>query len=165
MARSASDCRVRLARRGRWGLNGVGKETSQWPTSDQWQPPSSQPAKPARVGPPAYCKPDATFACQADALAGVATLEEYVEWMRGLFTPIPDGRYTVTAWGVDSKRNAVVAAAVFAGTQTGPGGPLAATNQSVTADYAYVMHFDGERIGHMTKIWNADHSLRQLGWG
>ncbi len=34
-----------------------------------------------------YCKPDATFACQADALAGVATLEEYVEWMRGLFTP------------------------------------------------------------------------------
>jgi hypothetical protein len=26
------------------------------------------------------------------------------------------------------------------------------------------MQFEGDKIGHMTKIWNADFSLRQLGW-
>ncbi|MCW2520497.1 MAG: nuclear transport factor 2 family protein [Mycobacterium sp.] len=27
-----------------------------------------------------------------------------------------------------------------------------------------VMEFDGEKIRHMTKIWNDGHTLRQLGW-
>src|SRR4051812_585233 len=40
----------------------------------------------------AYCHPDATFSAQAGALAGVETLEQYSEWMKGLFTPVPDGR-------------------------------------------------------------------------
>jgi putative spermidine/putrescine transport system permease protein len=30
--------------------------------------------------------------------------------------------------------------------------------------YVYAMEFDGEKIRHMTKIWNDAHSLRQLGW-
>jgi hypothetical protein len=28
----------------------------------------------------------------------------------------------------------------------------------------YVMQFDGDRIRHMTKIWNDAFSLQQLGW-
>jgi hypothetical protein len=28
----------------------------------------------------------------------------------------------------------------------------------------YVMTFDGNRISHMTKIWNDAVSLKQLGW-
>jgi hypothetical protein len=28
----------------------------------------------------------------------------------------------------------------------------------------YVMDFDGDRIRHMTKIWNSGIALRQLGW-
>jgi hypothetical protein len=28
----------------------------------------------------------------------------------------------------------------------------------------YVMQFDGERIRHMTKIWNDAFSLKQIGW-
>jgi hypothetical protein len=27
-----------------------------------------------------------------------------------------------------------------------------------------VMQFDGDKIGHMTKIWNAGMALRELGW-
>ena len=111
-----------------------------------------------------FCKPNATFSCQADALAEVRTLEAYADWMKGLFGPIPDGAYTLKAWGIDKERNAVVAAAVFTGNQTGNGGPVPPTGKRVEADYTYVMQFEGDKIGHMTKIWNADFSLRQLGW-
>ena len=111
-----------------------------------------------------FCTPDASFSCQADALAEVKTLEGYTDWMKGLFGPIPDGSYTLKAWGVDNDRKAVVAAAVFTGTQTGEGGPVPPTGNRVQADYTYVMDFDGDKIRHMTKIWNADWSLRELGW-
>lgn len=111
-----------------------------------------------------FCKPDAAFSCQADALAEVRTVQAYADWMKGLFGPIPDGAYTLKAWGVDKERNAVVAAAVYTGTQTGKGGPVPPTGKRVEADYTYVMQFEGDKIGHMTKIWNADFSLRQLGW-
>jgi len=40
-----------------------------------------------------YCHPDATFSAQAGALADLSTLDGYTEWMKGLFTPVPDGRY------------------------------------------------------------------------
>jgi hypothetical protein len=38
------------------------------------------------------------------------------------------------------------------------------TGKSIAADYVYSMQFDGDRIRHMTKIWNDVHSLQQLGW-
>ena len=111
-----------------------------------------------------YCHATASFACQADALADVTTLEGYTEWMKGLLGPIPDGRYDLTAFAVDADRGTVVASAVFHGTQTGAGGPGAPTGKIVASDYAYVMRFDGDRIAHMTKIWNDAQALRQLGW-
>jgi hypothetical protein len=36
---------------------------------------------------------------------------------------------------------------------------------STSTDYVYVMHFDGDRIRHMTKIWNAGWAMKELGWG
>lgn len=112
----------------------------------------------------AYCHGGATFSCQADALADTTTLEGYTEWMKGLLGPIPDGKYELTAFATDTERGTVVATAVFHGTQTGPGGPGEPTGNSVASDYAYVMRFDGDRIAHMTKIWNDVQGLRQLGW-
>ena len=41
----------------------------------------------------AYCKPNATFAAQAEPLAQVQSLEQYTEWMKGLLGILPDGRY------------------------------------------------------------------------
>jgi len=111
-----------------------------------------------------YCHEDATFSCQADALAEVNSVAAYADWMKGLLTPIPDGRYELKSWGVDETRNNVTAAAVFHGTQTGEGGPGGPTGKTVAADYVYVMDFDGGKIRHMTKVWNDVHSLRQLGW-
>ena len=111
-----------------------------------------------------YCHSAATFAAQAGALSDVKTLEGYTEWMKGLFTPIPDGRYELRSFAVDDRRNNVSAYAVFRGTHTGDGGPIPPTGKRVEADYVYVMEFDGDRIRHMTKIWNDGISLKQLGW-
>ena len=113
----------------------------------------------------AHCHPSATFAAQAGALQGVETLEGYTEWMKGLFGPVPDGAYELRAFAVDDARNRVMAYAVFRGTHSGEGGPVPPTGKGVEADYVYVMEFDGDRIRHMTKIWNDAHSMRQLGWG
>lgn len=112
----------------------------------------------------AYCHVGATFSAQADALSDIETLEEYTEWTKNLLIPIPDGRYELKFFAADEERNCVAAFAVFHGTQTGPGGPGGPTGNTVAADYVYAMQFDGDRIQHMTKIWNDTISLRQLGW-
>ena len=111
-----------------------------------------------------YCHPDATFSAQAGALADVATLEGYTEWMKGLLGPVPDGDYELRSFAVDEARGNVSAYAVFRGTHTGEGGPVPPTGKTVAADYVYVMDFEGDRIKHMTKIWNDTISLQQLGW-
>jgi predicted ester cyclase len=111
-----------------------------------------------------YCHPEATFSAQAGALQNVQTLEAYTEWMKGLFTPVPDGSYELRSFAVDSERNNVVAYGVFRGTHTGQGGPVPPTGKKVEADYVYVMQFDDGRIRHMTKIWNDGISMKQLGW-
>ena len=111
-----------------------------------------------------YCHPEASFSSQTTVLAEISTLEDYCEWMRNLFTPIPDGRYELKFFAEDEARNSVAAYAVFHGTQTGEGGPVPATGNSIDADYVYHMEFDGNSIKHMTKIWNDTVSLQQLGW-
>lgn len=70
----------------------------------------------------------------------------------------------IKAFSTDQQRNCVTAVAVVHGIQTGEGGPVPATGNSVAADYVYVMQFDGDKISHMTKIWNDGHTMRQLGW-
>jgi predicted ester cyclase len=111
-----------------------------------------------------FCHPGATFSAQAGALADVDTLQSYTEWMKGLLTPVPDGRYELRSFAVDEGRQNVTAFAVLHGTHTGEGGPVPPTGKSVAAEYVYVMDFDGDRIRHMTKIWNDTISLQQLGW-
>ena len=88
-----------------------------------------------------YCHADATFSAQAGALAGIETLQAYTDWMKGLLTPIPDGRYELRSFAVDEDRNNVIAYAVFRGTHTGEGGPVPPTGNQAEADYVYVMQF------------------------
>src|SRR5215813_3485479 len=112
----------------------------------------------------AYCKPDATFSAQAEPLADVRTLQQYTDWMKGLMTILPDGRYDLKAFATDEERKSVSAYGIFHGTHTGAGGPCAPTGKSVKTDYVYVMEFEGEKIRHMTKIWHSGLALKQLGW-
>ncbi len=60
-----------------------------------------------------FCSPNATFAAQAEPLAGIKTLAEYADWMKGLLTIMPDGSYEVKSFATDTERNNVAAYAVF----------------------------------------------------
>ena len=111
-----------------------------------------------------YCKPNATFSAQAEPLADVKTVQQYADWMKGLLTFVPDGRYELRSFATDAKRQNVTAYAVFHGTHTGEGGPCPPTGKSAASDYVYVMDFDGDKIKHLTKIWHAGIAMQQLGW-
>ena len=84
--------------------------------------------------------------------------------MKGLLTPVPDGHYELKTFATDAERGRVCAFAVFHGTQTSEGGPVPPTGNKISADYVYDLEFSGDKISHMTKIWNDGHSMKQLGW-
>lgn len=111
-----------------------------------------------------FCHETATFSCQSEALSHVETLAEYTEWMKGVLEPTPDGHYEIKGWAVDEDRKVVMAYAVFHATHTAPGGPVEPTGRSMVTDYLYAMAFDGDRICHLTKVWNDGIALRQFGW-
>ncbi|WP_331252097.1 nuclear transport factor 2 family protein [Ruegeria lacuscaerulensis] len=110
-----------------------------------------------------FCHEGATFSAQADALADVTSLEGYTDWMKNLLTPIPDGHYELKSFSVDEERGIASIFAVFHGTHS-VDGPVPATGKTLAAEYVYAIEFDGDKIKHMTKIWNDAHSLKQLGW-
>ena len=111
-----------------------------------------------------WCHDGATFSAQCDALADVATVAAYADWMTGLLVPLPDGHYELKSFAEDRARGNVTVAAVFHGTHTVDAGTGAPTGKSVAADYVYVMDFEAGKIRHMTKIRNDMHSLKQPGW-
>jgi len=111
-----------------------------------------------------YCTPNATFSAQAEPLLEVKTLAQYTDWMKGMMTVLPDGHYDVKSFATDEARNNVAAYGVFHGTHTGPGGPIPATGHHTSTDYVYVMQFEGDKIVHMTKVWNSGLVMRELGW-
>lgn len=111
-----------------------------------------------------YCASDASFSCQSVALADTHSLEGYCEWMKGLLVPLPNGRYELKGFAEDQERDVVLAFAVFHGTHSADGGPIAPTGKTVAADYVYAMEFADGKIKHMTKIWNDTESLKALGW-
>src|SRR3954471_801669 len=84
-----------------------------------------------------YSTPSATFSAQAEPLANVKTLEEYTNWMKGLLTFVPDGRYAVRSFATDDERQSVCAYGVFSGTHTGEGGPRPPTGKRTDTDYVY----------------------------
>ena len=111
-----------------------------------------------------FCSADATFSAQASPLSEVKTLAQYTEWMKGMLGVFPDARYELKSFATDHERENVAAYAVFHATHTGPGGAVPPTGRRMSTDYVYVMQFRGEKIVHMTKVWNAEVALKQIGW-
>jgi predicted ester cyclase len=112
----------------------------------------------------AFCSSNATFSAQAEPLLTMNTLAQYTEWMKGAMTVFPGNRYDVKSIATDPARNNVAAYAVFHATHAGPGGPVPPTGRRTSTDYVYVMQFEGDKIVHMTKIWNAGLAMKDLGW-
>ena len=111
-----------------------------------------------------YCTPSATFSAQADALAEIKTLQAYTDWMVGVYTFAPDASYEIKSFAVDEERRNVAGFGIFRATPTHDGGPVPPTGKSIEADYVYIMQFEGDKISHMTKVWNDGFSFRQIGW-
>jgi ketosteroid isomerase-like protein len=111
----------------------------------------------------AYCTPDASFTAQAEPLADVTTVQQYADWMKGLLTVLTDGSYELKSFATDAERSNVCAYATFTGTHLA-GGPVPPTGKTTRTDYVYVMQFQGDKIAHMTKIWNPTMALKELGW-
>jgi predicted ester cyclase len=111
----------------------------------------------------AYCTPDATFSAQASPLRDVKTLATYTDWMKGIIIAFPDATYELKSFATDSERNNVAGYAIFHATNTGQG-PVPPTGRRMSTDYVYVMQFQGEKIVHMTKIWNSELALKEIGW-
>ncbi|MGI3776093.1 MAG: ester cyclase [Janthinobacterium lividum] len=111
-----------------------------------------------------FCTPAASFACQAEPLAGMGQLDAYAEWMKGIVALMPDARYSIEAFAIDPAASTALVHAVFHGTHTGEGGPVPPTGQAMSSDHVYAMRFEGPGIAHVTKIWNSDWALRQLRW-
>ena len=111
-----------------------------------------------------YCVTDATFSAQATPLTDVNTLEQYTDWMKGILKIFPDARYELKSFATDNARSNVAAYAVFHATHTGQGGPIPPTGCRMNTDYVYIMQFRGEKIEHMTKIWNSELALKEIGW-
>jgi predicted ester cyclase len=76
----------------------------------------------------------------------------------------PGARYEIKSFATDDSRKNVAAYAVFHATHTGQGGPIAPTGRSMSTDYVYIMQFQGDEIAHMTKVWNAEVALKDIGW-
>jgi predicted ester cyclase len=112
----------------------------------------------------AYCTPDATFSAQASPLGDIKTLAQYTDWMKGILAVFPGARYEIKSFATDDSRKNVAAYAVFHATHTGQGGPIAPTGRSMSTDYVYIMQFQGDEIAHMTKVWNAELALKDIGW-
>jgi predicted ester cyclase len=112
----------------------------------------------------AYCTGSASFSAQASPLKDVKTLEQYTDWMKGILTVFPDGRYELKSFATDEARQNVAAYAIFHATHTGQGGPVPPTGRRMSTDYVYVMSFQGDKIAHMTKVWNAELALKEVGW-
>lgn len=111
-----------------------------------------------------YCHPQATFSAQVDVLSDVNSLQVYTDWMTDMIALMPDARYEMKSFAIDEARGNVCAYAVFHGTHTGEGGPVEPTGKSIASDYVYAIQFDGDRISHLTKIWNGAYAMKQIGW-
>ena len=111
-----------------------------------------------------WCTPEATFSAQAEPLAALTTLAQYTNWMKDIGALFPNARYGLKSFAVDAERQNVASYAVFHATHTGEGGPVPPTGKSMSTDYVYVMQFAGDKITHMTKIWNSAEAFKQIGW-
>lgn len=110
-----------------------------------------------------FCTPDAGFACQADVLAKVTTVERYAEWMKRQLGVLTDMHYEDASFAVDEAGGQVMAFATFVATHLA-GGHVPPTGRTTRSHYVYVMRFRDGRIAQLTKIWNSGYALKELGW-
>jgi hypothetical protein len=97
-------------------------------------------------------------------MGNVPTLCEYVDRCAGFLKICPDASYEIKAFATDDSSKTVCAFAAISATHTEEGGPVPPTGKKTVTEYVYAMEFAGEKIKHMTKIWNPGWAMKELGW-
>ena len=110
-----------------------------------------------------YCTRDATFSAQSEPLAEIGLLQAYTDWVAGALHTYRAGWYEVKSLATDETGASVSIFAVFS-TADGVKDERSASRKMLKTDYVYVMFFEGHAIRHMTKVWNAGWTMRQMGW-
>ena len=113
-----------------------------------------------------YVAEDASFDCQAQALADIKTLQDYAGWLAGLgSTALGGATYDLHSSAWDAKTNTALFFSTFIASHTGDAGPVAPTGQSTKSHYVYAVRMNSAgKVAHMSKIWNSSWALRELGW-
>ena len=99
-----------------------------------------------------YCDTEATFSAEAVGLDDLGTLKEYVEWMSSLYDNVSSASYEVKGFAFDNIRNVVLVYAVFNAKPHN-------TEKKFSTNYVYSIEFMGEKISHLTKIWNDSYKI------
>ena len=103
------------------------------------------------------------YGLSQDPTRAIRGPNEFRPFWKAFITAFPDLQIAVESTVAEDDK--VVARCAVRGTHTGEGGPIAPTGKRVEAEYVYIMEFEGEKIRHMTKVWNDGFSMQQLGWG
>jgi hypothetical protein len=114
----------------------------------------------------AFVADGAPFVVQAEALAGIDTVEAYCDWLASLDQgPLAGNSYTLHASAYDESNRIALFFSTYRATHTGEGGPVEPTGRMTNSDYVYAltMNEDG-KVAKMHKTWNAPWCLKELGW-
>jgi hypothetical protein len=113
-----------------------------------------------------YVADGAPFVAQSGPLSDVTTIRDYCEWMKGFGTvTAPGASYDLHSSSYDEDSRTAIFFATYHATHTGEGGPVPPTGKTTNSHYVYALTMDkNDKIGKMTKIWNASWALRELGW-
>lgn len=108
---------------------------------------------------------NAEFYCQAQALAEITAVKDYVDWMNGFSAIAPDTHYKMNASAYDESTRTALFFATTTATHTGDAGPVPPTNKTANTDYVHAITMNEEgKVVRMHKTWNAPWCLRELGW-
>lgn len=108
----------------------------------------------------------ATFECQAQPVAEITTVQDYVGWLAGLgSTALAGASYDLHNAVWDEDTDTALFFGTFNASHSGEGGPVPPTGKPTHSHYVYAIRMNGDgKVAHMTKIWNASWSMRELGW-
>ncbi len=113
-----------------------------------------------------YVQGNGQFSCQAEPLAEVNEIKDYVEWMAGLGnTALAGSSFEIHASALDEAAKTALVFATFTATHSGEGGPVPPTNKTAKSHYVFALKMNDQGlIESATKIWNSSWALKGLGW-
>ena len=116
------------------------------------------------------CVPDATFSCQSDTMGKFKTIQEYTDFMAAFGQACPNPTWTTDASSWDGVTHTATFFCTYYCTHTvsvNGVGPSTPTQRSAVSNYCCMVKTDpdrGNRIVHITKVWNDIWMLKELGW-